>query len=317
MKEVIKYHCFNNSRLDTKNDMPYYYPNVPDGFSLFCCKLEYLQLMEFIRKNKFVEKKIHSDEGLIFESDPIPNRKHFLCQICKIKFDNYKEHINSIIHCENKKKYKNTFQKIKYTFQRIVEFNKNNNNNDKINVIELQGSDKTKNKIISTINTNTNVIQLQDSDKNPNKVISTINTTLQLQDSDKTQNKIISLVNSEINNVNKKVDYVIVINDENNDSNEKKGLNINSNMEKNEELIDLTKEKRENKENEEKNDRRFKDILNILNSIGSKKSMNYISFFKKRKRYEKDMDYFDLKKITGKIFFYNKLNEKKRRKSNK
>lgn len=272
IKEMIKYHCFNNSKLDTKNDLPIFYPNIPDGFSLFCCKLEYLQLMEFIKKNKFGENKKYSDESDIFESDPSPNRKHYLCQICKTKFDNYKEHMISIIHCENKKKYKNSFQKIKSTFKRIVEFNKinqnqNQNSNDKINAIQLQYIFKENNKKISPIN-------------------------------------------SEINNSLNNIGYVNIIHNENIDDNKDKSININSKLGKKKEITDLTKE------NKEKKDMRTKEIMNILNSIGSTRARNNMSFLKKRKRHEIEMDYFDLKKITGKIFFFNKLNEKNR-KSNK
>ena len=119
-ENILKYFSFNNSINESENDVPFYHPDVPDGYSLFCSQFEYIQLMEFLKKN---EKKFKKEEEESLEAEPIPRRKNFLCQICKIKFGNYIEHMNSSLHSHNKSKFSNIFKKIKNTFKRIVEYN--------------------------------------------------------------------------------------------------------------------------------------------------------------------------------------------------
>jgi len=126
-ERILKYFSFKNSINEKENDVPFYHPNIPDGYSLFCTQFEYIQLMEFLKKN---EKRIKKEEEeLLLEVEPIPRRKNFLCQICKIKFGNYIEHINSSLHSHNKSKYSNIFKKIQNTFKRIAD----NNEQEKIN----------------------------------------------------------------------------------------------------------------------------------------------------------------------------------------
>ena len=162
-KDILKYHCFNDSKLETKNDIPFYHSDVPDGFSLFCNQLEYLQLMAFLAKNKNKNKVKNNniENNDIIESEPEPNKRHFICQICKAKFENYKEHISSIQHNQNKLKYSNTFLKMKLTFRRIVNYNESKKNK---NVNETLNEDKTM-----------NVIELKDSNEKVDKFISFIN----------------------------------------------------------------------------------------------------------------------------------------------
>lgn len=125
-ENILKFFCFNNSINERENDVPFYHPNVPDGYSLFCSQFEYIQLMEFLKKN---EKKFKKEEEESLEAEPIPRKKNFLCQICKIKFGNYIEHMNSNLHAHNKLKFANIFKKIQNTFKRIVY----NNEQEKIN----------------------------------------------------------------------------------------------------------------------------------------------------------------------------------------
>ena len=161
--DLLKYHCFDNSKSEIKNDIPFYHSDVPDGFSLFCNQLEYLQLMAFLAKNKNKNKvkKNNIENNDIIESEPEPNKRHFICQICKAKFENYKEHISSIQHNQNKLKYTNTFLKMKLTFRRIVNYNESKKNK---NVNETLNEDKTM-----------NVIELKDSNEKVDKFISFIN----------------------------------------------------------------------------------------------------------------------------------------------
>ncbi len=77
--------------------------------------------MQLIQKKQKVEEEI-------IRTEPEPNKKEFLCQICKSRFDNYLEHIKSKLHINNKSKYVNIFSKIKLTFNRIAEYNKKNIN---------------------------------------------------------------------------------------------------------------------------------------------------------------------------------------------
>ena len=119
-ENILKYFSFNNSTNERENDIPFFHPDAPDGYSFFCSQFEYIQLMEFLKKN---EKKYKKEEEESLEVDPIPRKKNFLCQICKIKFGNYIEHINSSLHSHNKSKYKNIFKKIQNTFKRIVDNN--------------------------------------------------------------------------------------------------------------------------------------------------------------------------------------------------
>lgn len=126
-ERILKYFSFKNSINEKENDVPFYHPNIPDGYSLFCTQFEYIQLMEFLKKNEKRDKK--EEEELLLEVEPIPRRKNFLCQICKIKFGNYIEHINSSLHSHNKSKYSNVFKKIQNTFKRISD----NNEQEKIN----------------------------------------------------------------------------------------------------------------------------------------------------------------------------------------
>lgn len=123
-ENILKYFSFNNSNNEKENDIPFFHSDVPDGYSLFCSHFEYIQLMEFLKKN---EKKIKKEEEESLDLEPIPRRKNFLCQICKIKFGNYIEHMKSSLHAHNKSKYSNIFKKIQNTFKRIVDYNEQEN----------------------------------------------------------------------------------------------------------------------------------------------------------------------------------------------
>jgi hypothetical protein len=263
-EDLLKYHCFNNSKLETKNDIPFFHPDVPDGFSLFCNPLEYMQLMAFISKNKNKDRKknINKNNSEILETEPEPIKRHFVCQICKIKFDNYKEHIESIQHEQNKLKYHNTFLKMKLTFRRIVNYNESKKNK---NLTDSPSKDK-----------NISVIELKDSEDKKDKI-----TSINLEDT--------------YNNGTTKDDSFKLINDENKDANKKIYK---------EEIIDLT-EKNDNMDDNE--------VLNVLDSIHCNPNKN-TCIIKKRKKNEQNKSFFhdnyiyDLQKITGKISFFNKLN---------
>jgi hypothetical protein len=135
-KELISYN-FNNSKILEDNDIPFYHPKVPENFSVFCSEYEYRQVLRHIKteeyKNQLLEKKNKLEEEQILKTEPEPNKKEFLCQICKSRFDNYLEHIKSNLHAKNKSKYNDTFIGIKKTFKRISEFNNKKNKKEFIN----------------------------------------------------------------------------------------------------------------------------------------------------------------------------------------
>ena len=116
-------------------DIPYYHNNVPDGFSVFCTDEEFELVMNHVNrrnsKSKIKEKK--KEENI--NSEPEPSKKNFICQLCRSRFDNYKEHIISDTHGKNIKKHKNSFNKLSLTFKRIVSdnFNITKDNNSSTN----------------------------------------------------------------------------------------------------------------------------------------------------------------------------------------
>ena len=126
---------FNNSKKLEENNIPFYHPKAPDTFSLFCSEYEFKQILRHIKTEEYQiqlkEKKNKLEEEKILKEEPEPNKKEFLCQICKARFDNYLEHIKSNLHNKNKIKYSEAFISINNTFKRIVENNKINKKKNK------------------------------------------------------------------------------------------------------------------------------------------------------------------------------------------
>ena len=152
-EEKIFYHVFNNSKREIENDIPFFHRNAPDGYSFFCCRDEFSQLTNFLKKNKKV-KKLKKNEQEKLELEPAPNRKHYVCQICKIRFEDYLEHVHSKFHEKNKLNYNDHFLRMKNTFKRIVMFNqdkKDKNEWEKIKIVTYK-----KNKEIKEIKANGN-----------------------------------------------------------------------------------------------------------------------------------------------------------------
>ena len=184
-EDLLKSYCFNNSNSEMKNDIPFYHSGIPDGFSMFCSQLEYLQLMAHLDKYGKKKKKIEEDEEL--ETEPIPNKKHYVCQICKLKFGNYLEHIKSKLHNDNKLKYRNIFLKMKLTFRRIANWKESQNN-------------KNINNNISKDSTKLEITELKHTEEQKDKNTSFTNSYI-------------------INNITTKEDSNVIINDENKDNN--------------------------------------------------------------------------------------------------
>ena len=143
-EEKISYYVFNNSKKDIDNDIPFFHKDAPDGYSYFCCKNEFSQLTSFLKRNKKIKKQQKSVQEKL-ELEPLPNKKHYICQICKIKFDNYLEHIHSRFHEQSKFNLKEQFLKIKTTFKRIVTFNKEKKEKNGKNGVGESNEKKEKN----------------------------------------------------------------------------------------------------------------------------------------------------------------------------
>ena len=180
---------------DKKNiyfDIPYFHKNTPEGFSVFCTDEEYGLVINHVNKKgyKLRQKNKNKNREEIITSEPEPTKKNYICQLCLVKFDNYKEHINSEEHSKNINENKSAFNKLSSTLKRIVEnnFNKtkenktknnilNNNSNSftSINLEKIKIKDKTN---YHLRNKNNNDIKLKDdnncmmyySQKNNNKI---------------------------------------------------------------------------------------------------------------------------------------------------
>ena len=111
---------------DKKNiyfDIPYFHKNTPEGFSVFCTDEEYGLVINHVNKKgyKLKQKNKNKNREEIITSEPEPTKKNYICQLCLVKFDNYKEHINSEEHNKNINENKNAFNKLSSTLKRIVE----------------------------------------------------------------------------------------------------------------------------------------------------------------------------------------------------
>ena len=77
----------------SNNDIPFYHPNTPDGFSLFCSQFEYMQILSYVKTEEYqiqiMRKKQELDIENMLKTEPEPNKKEFLCQVCKARFDNF------------------------------------------------------------------------------------------------------------------------------------------------------------------------------------------------------------------------------------
>lgn len=103
-------------------DIPLFIPTIPLGFSQFCTLEEKKKIEHyFIKKAKCVNEQFLSYENTINKL-PEPKKEHSYCQLCHLNYDNYKKHIESMIHKENLIKTNNLFSNIVATFQRIRQF---------------------------------------------------------------------------------------------------------------------------------------------------------------------------------------------------
>ena len=270
-EEKIIFYVFNNSKKETENDIPFFHKNAPDGYSFFCTRNEYSQLIQFLKRSK-KNKKIKSPQPEKIMLEPEPNKKHFVCQICKIKFENYLEHIRSKFHEQNKMNYCDTFLRIKDTFERIVDFNKINNAKGENNI-----NQKNKEILIKTYKKKSRIRE----DKNISKA-------------NGNENKFPNLI-SENNNNNDDETKCDSSFKENKNSNGEKKRKINQ--------IKLKYPNISNKENEEITLKNIESILNDMKYETVKKKKRKKS--EARKNIFNDNYIFDFQKITGKIAYFN------------
>ena len=134
-KTKLESHDFSykDSNKNIIYDIPYFHKDVPEGFSVFCTDEEFDLVMSYIKKkeNNYSKNKIKEKvKEMNILSEPEPSKKNFICQLCRSRFDNYKQHIKSETHCKNIKKHQNAFNKLTSTFKRIIKnylYNKSNN----------------------------------------------------------------------------------------------------------------------------------------------------------------------------------------------
>ena len=279
-EEKIIFHVFNNSILEKENDIPFFHKEAPEGYSLFCCQNEFNQLMNYLKKNK-KEKKIKNPKQEIFEIEPIPHKKHFVCQICKMRFENYLEHIHSKIHEQNKMNFADDFNRMKNTFKRIILFNKNKN------------VEKEKIKVISSKKKNNEIII-----KKENKI----------RNSNGNENISTNIISDNYNNETMNSDSLLKENNKIYKNKSKRKKNIKNGLNYVE-----TSNIKETKDNKDIN---LKDIKHILDTIKCRPVIN--SYYnKKRKKNEICKNFFnenyiyDFQRITGKISHFNDLYNKK------
>lgn len=114
----------------TKYDIPQYIEGMPDGFSAFCTIFEAREIKKYQQISEKPENKIenYDTNKEIFEIEPKPSTEYKYCYICNIKYEEYSSHINNQIHFDNLLKYKNIFNRINMTFERISKYWIINNN---------------------------------------------------------------------------------------------------------------------------------------------------------------------------------------------
>ena len=124
---------------DKKNiyfDIPYFHKDTPEGFSAFCTDEEDGLVINHVNKKGYKLRQKNKNKNMeeIITSEPEPTKKNYICQLCLVKFDNYREHINSNEHNKNILENKNDFNKLSLTFKRIVEnnYDKSKKNIEKI-----------------------------------------------------------------------------------------------------------------------------------------------------------------------------------------
>ena len=101
----------------TEYDIPQFFPDIPEGFSIFSTLKEASEIKSVLLKNNN-EKK---EEKIENSFEPIPHKNNY-CHICQKKFDNYLEHINSFCHKNSIIKNPDIFSRIHNTFENIKNF---------------------------------------------------------------------------------------------------------------------------------------------------------------------------------------------------
>ena len=110
----------------TKYEIPYLHHEVPEGFSVFCTDEENKLIYDYLKKKKLKSNENAKDknkEDYAHIAEPVPNKTNFICQLCRMRFDNFKDHITSELHKKNQKKHKHSYSRLSHTFKRIINEN--------------------------------------------------------------------------------------------------------------------------------------------------------------------------------------------------
>ena len=114
---------FDKEKNKTSYEIPYFHQDVPEGFSVFCTDEENKLIYDYLRKKKLKPNENNKDkkkEDYAHIAEPVPNKTNFICQLCRSRFDNFKDHIMSELHRKNQKKHKNSYSRLSHTFKRII-----------------------------------------------------------------------------------------------------------------------------------------------------------------------------------------------------
>ena len=152
--KIITYYQFTNETL------PFYNKESPSNFSMFTSKSEMLRIEEYIKDKKMKKRRTyhysmdnnnnnstngiehthtHNNSKYDLNKEPEPYSEHFYCQLCDVRFEKYKEHIESQGHQHKVKENEPSYNKIMLTLKRI--YNKYKNNNNSSNYINTTHSD--------------------------------------------------------------------------------------------------------------------------------------------------------------------------------
>ena len=161
-------------------DIPYFHKNTPEGFSVFCTDEEYGLVLNHVNKKgyKLRQRNKYKNKEEALTSEPEPSKKNYICQLCFVKFNNYKEHISSEEHKRNINENKSAFNNLLMTFKRISDNNINkskekrpkkiilNNNSSGFNI--LSEKIKMKEKSYYNLRNKNNIYSINLDDKNNN-----------------------------------------------------------------------------------------------------------------------------------------------------
>lgn len=113
---------------ESEDDVPYYNVNAPEKFAIFSSNNEMSKINRHLEKKKLNgAKQPEKKKEIAVKVEASPICKHGYCGKCNMRYDNYFEHIKSVIHSNKSTFYYDNFRRINETFQRVYLNNVNKN----------------------------------------------------------------------------------------------------------------------------------------------------------------------------------------------